>query len=216
MADIRILNLPLDPDIIRKLNGKFDYVEPPVVVRILDAAYDCWNFEIVDKRVDTIPNVDIIFTVHGRITATYTDPETKEKRTIVREAMASDSLAGKMYSGSRKSISSFDELTMSVMQTGAAENMWKMITTDCFKKAASLAGVALEIYGKDSDKRIFAEHYPPAVVARMKELKPDKEQIVEALKSLGLGRNREDLNYYNAEKVLQWLERYSAPEGKEE
>jgi len=218
MSDIRLLNLPLNKDVVKTQNfggRRFDYVEASTVGRILNATMEKWDFTIIDKESETIGDFDVIFTVHGRLTCTERNPANGELSVSTKEYIASSSLRGSSLYGDKKrpgiNERALSELVPQDFQPKAVENIWKATTTDCLKKCASQFGVAVELYGDDVNKPVFKFTFTEKQLGQLKGFRDkgmNDDDVNYVVRSANLGRGLHDIHDYNVEAFIASMNKY--------
>lgn len=213
MADHRVLSLPLDKAVIRtnKFGPRpFDFVEAATVTRILNAAFYEWDWEVLEFNTLPIADFDMIFSVHGRLSTRWIEPGTENKKGSFREYIASSSLRDSCLYG-EKNVTGIKKMPMSEwlpehFQPTQLSNIWKSTVTDCIKKCASQFGVALELYGSDTDKQLFKfslTEKQKSVLSGLREKGLTNEDISFIMSSANMGRGLEDLHDFNVEPFIE-------------
>lgn len=133
---IDLLKKPFDAKDIKKRQGSFgktlDYIEGHKVIQRLNSALGMrWSFEIVNYTID---NDHVI--VHGVIAVPVLDEKGNVTDVIRKHA----------FGGKKVNRAKLDGRPM--IDLGADI---KAATTDALKKAATLLGVGLDLYGADDD-----------------------------------------------------------------
>lgn len=152
------LETPFDKKYIKSRRGSFgkslDYIEGHVVIQRLNDVFGSnWNFEILTKPSEAYNNGHII--VHVRLTV----PNINEKGEILNWIT-------KEHVGGKK-VTIFKE-DKSILDLASD---YKASTTDALKKAATLLGIGLDLYGSDEkDAKEVEEHDTKSLAATSVQL----------------------------------------------
>jgi hypothetical protein len=194
-------------------SGGAKYVEATTVARLLDEAFGrTWSFDIEEQWITEVGDWDILYNVRGTLYIGET----------CKTALASSSLkTSAVYAKAKEK--KVSELEWADYINGNFEQLWKQTGTDCFKKCASLVGVAQELYGKTPAETTGPLHPSdtptPAQMQLVKKILKDKwglsttdpDKAIELdniIKSLGYGRSWSDITRQNVTQFLLDADEY--------
>jgi hypothetical protein len=190
---------PRDALMTRTVQGKgFTYVQGHSVINRLNAATgNCWDFEILDTQTRE---------VEIAAKPEYNKPGRIDLLITARVRLTLPGLGSREHVG------------VQMVSPGSGEDLVKGAVTDALKKAASLFGVGIELYGEDFERDEHVDRAtgeirnpppPPRSAAVDQELPVNAR--AEAAKTTwalaqSLGLSRDVLGKYAVEKIKKPLE----------
>lgn len=139
------LSEPFDKKFIKQRDGAFgrtlDYIEAHIIIQRLNDVFGAnWNFEVLTKPNESIINGHLV--VQVRLTVPNIDADGKIIGWVVKEQVG----------GKKITVMKVDKSILDLASD------FKAATTDALKKAATLLGVGLDLYGSDEKEvKIDAE-----------------------------------------------------------
>ena len=145
----------LNPELIKQIKKggqTLNYVAGPDIIAMLHAVYrDKWDFEVIDTRRDDLLDLDILFTVTGKMTVS---------NLATRTMNASTTFVDNCVKTGGKGIRLSEIDPKHIIYTSIPD-LFKIATTDCMKKLASWFRVAECVYGFEG-KPLFIDS--PAIL----------------------------------------------------
>lgn len=161
------LNVPFDKKFVKQRQGNgrtLDYIEgDKIITRLNEVFKHRWNFEVLTPPNECI--IDDFMIVNVRLTVPVYDDDTNVvKGYIVKEHAGGKQVGRKRVFIKKDVVDGKEVLTKTGGEIMDLASDYKAATTDGLKKAATLLGIALDLYGSDEKETVVAKEKEEVLV----------------------------------------------------
>lgn len=206
-----LLHGNINPAIIKELKyggTTLAYVAAPHIIAMLNQVYcNRWDFDVIETRTDKIADLDILFTVTGKMSI---------RGLATRTTTASTSFVAKCVKADGRRQMMNDGVGLSGLNAkhviwDNVGDLFKTATTDCLKKLASWFRIAEIVYGAGNEP-VFVNSPPKLTTIQKNKLSKLKEELgEEELRAKlwafdGTIRDSKELHCGNVDEFISFVE----------